>query len=75
MDWAKVNSHPLVYTYIIIVTTYKKTTNQQSRERERERDLGSFLIRRERSLCESECWSPRKWFLYAIVGYIFQLHN
>ena len=55
MDWAKVNSHPLVYTYIIIVTTYKKTTNQQSRERERERDLGSFLIRRERSLCESKC--------------------
>ena len=36
MDLAKVNSHPLVYTYIIIVTTYKKTRKQQSRERERE---------------------------------------
>ena len=45
MDWAKVNSHPLVYTYIIIVTTYKKTTNQQSREREREREiLEAFLL-------------------------------
>ena len=52
MDLAKEKSHPLLYTYIIIVTIYKKTTKQQSqeRERERERDLGSFLISRERSL-------------------------
>ena len=46
---AKVNSHPLVYTYIIIVTTYKKTTNQQSRERERE-ILEAFLLG-ERGVC------------------------
>ena len=54
MDLAKEKSHPLLYTYIIIVTIYKKTTKQQSRERERERererDPGSFLISRERSL-------------------------
>ena len=38
MDLAKEKSHPLLYTYIIIVTIYKKTTKQQSRERERERE-------------------------------------
>ena len=50
---AKVNSHPLVYTYIIIVTTYKKTTNQQSRERERERERESSwkLSYYERGVC------------------------
>ena len=55
MDLAKVNSHPLVYTYIIVVTTCKKTTKQQSWERERERErerefLEAFLLG-ERGVC------------------------
>ena len=53
MELVKVNSHPLVYTYIIVVTTCKKTTKQQSQERERERErefLEAFLFV-ERGVC------------------------
>ena len=48
---AKVKSHPLVYTYIVTITTYNKTTKLRERERERGREILQTFLLGERRVC------------------------